>query len=86
MHNSLNSLPNYYAQLPFSLAYFNEFAGEFGQIFHRGKGKQLEFVRQVEKMMILDDNNNIGLNYIGVEAIFRDWKLYTKNKELENVY
>ena len=67
--------------IAFSLAYFNEFAGEFGQIFHRGKGKQLEFVRQVEKMMILDDNNNIGLNYIGVEAIFHEWKLYSKKKD-----
>ena len=66
-----------------SLAYFNEFAGEWGQILHRGKGKQLEFVKQVEKMMIHVDNNELnGCRYIGVESIFCDWKLYSTNKEL----
>ena len=55
-------------------AYFNEFAGEWGQIFHRGKGKQLEFVDRVEKIMINEDTEEIGCRWIGVASIFEDWR------------
>ena len=66
-----------------SLAYFNEFAGEWGQIFHRGKDSQLKFVKHVENIMIQEDNNGLnGCSYIGVETIFNDWNYYTNNNEL----
>ena len=59
----------------FVLAYFNELAGEWGQIFHRGKGKRLEFVDHVEKIMINEDTEEIdGCSWIGVASIFQYWR------------